>query len=160
MSSMRFTIVDGTGAISFAGPPHGLKAIAAVCSAGATDHRSLLDGLAGYDARLANHVLDGLAVFDEHVSQTNPASIAEWMSDPERPRLQPFRVVDDATRQASLEPRRLGVVIFNLKDRRIIQIQNSYAELQRSDRGRIRVDGQPTRQYYRYSLPDEWQILP
>lgn len=160
MSSMRFTIVDAAGTISFAGPPHGLKALAAVCSAGAADHRALLEGLAGYDARLATQVLDGLAVFDEHVSSANPASIAAWMSDPERPRAQPFRVLDDTTRQASLEPRRLGVVIFNLLARRIIQIQNSYAELLRSDRGRIRVDGQPTRQYYHYSLPEEWQILP
>jgi len=160
VSTMRFTIVDASGAISFSGPPHGLKALAAVCSAGATDHRALLEGLAGYDARLATHVLDGLAVFDEHVSETNPESIEAWMSDPERPRAQPFRVLDDATRKASLEPRRLGVVIFNLHARRIIQVQNSYAELLRSDRGRIRVDGQPTRQYYHYSLPEEWQILP
>jgi hypothetical protein len=59
-----------------------------------------------------------------------------------------------------LEPRRLGVIIFNLKARRIVQVQNSYSELLRSDRGRVRVDGRPTRQIYRYSLPEEWAILP
>jgi hypothetical protein len=157
---MRFTIVDGDGTISFHGPPHGLKALAAGCSAGAGDHRALLESLGTYDARLATFVLDGLAVFDEHVTDGCSDSVHGWFERFSDAKARPLRVVDDATRRLSLEPGRLGVVVFNLAARRIVQIQNSYAELQRTDRGRVRVDGKPTRQYYRYSLPNGWQILP
>jgi hypothetical protein len=157
---MRFTIVDHHGTISFPGPPHGLKALAAGCSAGADDHLSLIDSLARYDADLAAYVLDGLAVFDEHVAATNPDSVRRWFDRSRDTRERPLRVVDEVTRRVSLEPRRLGVVIFNLAARRIVQIQNSYAELLRADRGRVRVDGRPTRRIYRYSLPNDWLILP
>jgi hypothetical protein len=157
---MRFTIVDDHGTISFPGPPHGLKALAAGCSAGADDHRALLESLAGYDADLAAFVLDGLAVFDEHVAATSPDSVRRWLDETPDSRERPLRVIDDATRRVSLEPRRLGVVIFNLSARRIVQVQNSYAELLRADRGRVRVDGRPTSRIYRYSLPSDWLILP
>jgi hypothetical protein len=157
---MRFTIVDGQGAVSFPGPPHGLKALAAGCSAGADDHLTLLDSLSSYDADLAAFVLDGLAVFDEHVAETNPDSVRRWFDETPDSLERPLRVVDEATRRISLEPRRLGVVIFNLSARRIVQVQNSYAELLRADRGRVRVDGRPTSRIYRYSLPSDWLILP
>src|SRR5262245_18072021 len=77
---MRFTIVDHLGTISFPGPPHALKALAASCSAGAGDHRALLDSLAHYDADLSAFVLNGLAVFDEHVAAANPDSIRAWLA--------------------------------------------------------------------------------
>jgi hypothetical protein len=157
---MRFTVVDRGGTISFPGPPHGLKAIAAACSAGASDHRGLLETLAQYDARLAAFVLNGLAVFDEHVARGNPDSIRAWLDHGGSASESPLRVVDDATRRVSLEPRRLGIVIYNLAARRIVQIQNSYAELLRADRGRVRVDGEPTNRIFRYSLPKDWLILP
>jgi hypothetical protein len=157
---MRFTVVDHQGTISFPGPPHGLKALAAGCSDGAEDHRVLLDSLANYDADLAAFVLSGLAVFDEHVAAANPDSVRNWLEGTDDTRSRPLRVVDEATRRLSLEPRRLGIVIFNLAARRIVQIQNSYAELLRADRGRVRVDGRPTSRIFRYSLPNEWLILP
>ena len=157
---MRYTIVDRQGTISFPGPPHGLKALAAVCSAGAEDHRFLLESLAEYDADLAAFVLSGLAVFDEHVAACNPDSVRLWLDQSDESLSRPLRVVDEATRRLSLEPRRLGVVIFNLAARRIVQIQNSYSELLRADRGRVRVGGRPTRRIYRYSLPNDWLILP
>jgi hypothetical protein len=157
---MRFTIVDSAGTISFAGPPHGLKALAAGCSKGATDYRALLESLAIYDAQLASSVLDGLAVFDEHVVADNPRSVEEWLSNHDQAARKPLRVVDFATRQLSLEPCRLGVVLFNLNAQRIVQLQNSYAELQRNDRGRLRIDGKPVNRYYTYRLPGEWEILP
>ncbi len=157
---MRFTIVDHQGTISFPGPPHGLKALAAGCSVGAEDHLVLLEALTTYDADLAAFVLNGLAVFDEHVAATNPDSVRHWLQGLDESQSRPMRVVDEATRRVSLEPRRLGVVIFNLAARRIVQIQNSYSELLRADRGRIRIDGRPTRRIFRYSLPNEWLILP
>jgi hypothetical protein len=57
-------------------------------------------------------------------------------------------------------PGDLGLVLFNIPSKRIVQIENHYANLERSDRGRIRRNGQPTRALYRYALPDEWQIVP
>jgi hypothetical protein len=157
---MRFTVVDLVGTISFPGPPHGLKAIAAACSNGVTDHRGLLELLTQFDANLASFVLDGLAIFDEHVAKGNPESIRAWLEDGSRAGDRPLRVFDEATRRVSLEPRRLGIVIYNLAARRIVQVQNSYAELQRADRGRVRVDGKPTERFFRYSLPQDWLILP
>jgi gamma-glutamyl:cysteine ligase YbdK (ATP-grasp superfamily) len=157
---MRFTIVDCAGTISFPGPPHALKALAASCSAGADNHRALLESLASYDADLSASVLNGLAVFDEHVIAANTDSVRNWFTRSADEDERPLRVVDEATRRISLEPRRLGVVIFNLAARRIVQVQNSYAELLRADRGRVRVDGRPTARLYRYSLPNEWLILP
>ncbi len=71
-----------------------------------------------------------------------------------------LRVLDDRTRQESLEPVRIGLVIFNLPARRIIQVQNTYGILKRSDRGRYFEDGQPTERLYFYRLPDSWSLLP
>jgi hypothetical protein len=59
-----------------------------------------------------------------------------------------------------MQPARLGLVVMNLRDRRIIQIQNSYAELDRKGRGRIRANGRPTRTLYHYELPESWRIVP
>jgi hypothetical protein len=157
---MRFTIVDRAGTVTFAGPPHALKALAAGCSAGADNHRSLIQALASYDADLSASVLNGLAIFDEHVLAASPDSVRAWLGEFAERRDRPLRVVDETTRRISLEPRRLGVVIFNLAARRIVQVQNSYAELLRADRGRVRVDGRPTARIYRYALPEDWSILP
>ena len=72
----------------------------------------------------------------------------------------PFRVVDDATREASLQPVKAGAVLFNLVRKRIVQIQNSYREITRTGRGRV-FDGQHlTRQVFSYRLPSEWQLVP
>ncbi len=71
-----------------------------------------------------------------------------------------LRVIDLATRQESLEPIRIGLVIFNLLAKRIVQVQNSYGVLRRSDRGRYFEDGQPTERLYFYRLPVDWNLLP
>jgi hypothetical protein len=71
-----------------------------------------------------------------------------------------LRVVDEATRRESLEPVKIGLVLFNLPAKRIIQIQNNYAVLKRSDRGRYFENGQPTDRLYFYRLPSEWSLLP
>lgn len=157
---MRFTIIDASGAVSFAGPPHGLKALTAGCADGATDHADLIGLLAKYDAKLAESVLNGLAIFDEHVVAGNTQSVEDWLRDRAAALERPLRVVDEATRQLSLEPRRLGVVLFNLVAHRIVQLQNNYAELLRHDRGRVRIDGKPVNRYYSYRLPRTWEILP
>src|SRR5206468_10691387 len=117
-----------------------------------------------YDTELKDYVLNGLAMFDEHNARGNYAHIHGAISHADEQRahhqIPAFRVVDEATRNASLQPVKAGLVLFNLKARRIIQVHNTYDEVKRRDRGRIHEGGQPTRRLFHYELPKEWQILP
>ncbi|MGH2533991.1 MAG: hypothetical protein ACRDJW_17030 [Thermomicrobiales bacterium] len=153
-------MVDDGGAVSFVGPCHALKALAAACSRGAADHRGLLGLLGEYDGRLSERLIAGLRVFDEHNTSKDRRAVHHWLAETEPIEAPPFRVVDDVTRRASLQPVRYGLVVFNLNARRIVQVQNSYDNLKRADRGRVRVAGQPTRRLYRYHLSEEWSIVP
>jgi hypothetical protein len=157
---MRFTVVDNAGTVSFVGPCHALKALAAACSRGAADHRGLLGMLGDYDGGLSKEVVTGLMVFDEHNTAKDPRAVHQWLADAEPAHVPPFRVVDELTRRTSLLPVRYGLVVFNLQARRIVQVQNSYDNLKRADRGRVRVEGRPTRQFYSYQLSEEWSIVP
>ena len=68
--------------------------------------------------------------------------------------------LDAATRELSLKPVRAGIVLFNLRDKRIVQLQNTYAEIQRKGRIRVpRTSGGPAR-VYRYELPPDWSLVP
>ncbi|MGH2561777.1 MAG: hypothetical protein ACRDJH_22145 [Thermomicrobiales bacterium] len=157
---MRFTVVDDGGAVSFVGPCHALKALAAACSRGPADHRGLLGLLGEYDRRLSRRLIAGLMVFDEHNTSKDRRAVHHWLEDTEPAEAPPFRVVDEVTRRASLQPVRYGLVVFNLNARRIVQVQNSYDNLKRADRGRVRVAGKPTRRLYQYHLTEEWSIVP
>jgi hypothetical protein len=156
---MRFTIVDDRSTTSFLAPPHVLKAITACCARGVSTVREVLSMLAEYDAILANEIRDQLSVFREH----NTSSDTSWIQarfDQALDEAGPFDVLDERTRRVSLEPTRLGLVVFNLPARRIVQVQNTYANLQRSDRGRVRRNGKPTQTFYSYTLPADWSIVP
>jgi hypothetical protein len=157
---MRFTVVDENGTVSFVGPCHALKALAAACSRGAVDHRGLISMLGEYDSKLGEEVVAGLHVFDEHNTKSDSRAIHSVLDQVKPAACPPFRVIDERTRNLSLEPVRYGLVVFNLTARRIVQVQNSYANLERADRGRIRVEGKPVRRLYQYSLPEEWSIVP
>jgi hypothetical protein len=78
---------------------------------------------------LREYVTCGLAVFDEHNAEGNFAAIHEAIRHFSSDEWPVFRVVDESTREASLRPTRTGVIVFNLPERRIVQIQNSYAEI-------------------------------
>src|SRR4051812_48275622 len=156
---MRFTIVDDRSTTSFLAPPHILKAITACCARGASSIRDVLSMLAEYDAILATQIKDHLAVFREHNTNSDTGWIRARLDQaPEE--AGPFDVLDERTRRVSLEPTRLGLVVFNLPARRIVQVQNTYANLQRSDRGRVRRNGKPTQTFYSYTLPSDWSIVP
>jgi|GEM_PF-183653 len=71
-----------------------------------------------------------------------------------------FRVIDETTRNESLQPVKVGLIIFNLRAKRIVQVQNSYGVLHRSDRGRYFENGQPTDRLYFYRLPVDWSLVP
>ncbi len=157
---MRFTLIDSSGTISFTGPGHFLKALVAGCSAEPASTGLLLESVRQLDPKFVDAVRIDLARFDEHVVKDDPASIDEWLEREGEERPQVFRVFNQQLRNMSLEPERLGVVLFNLPEQRIIQIQNAYGEVLRQDRGRIRQDGVPVRRYYEYTLPDRWQLLP
>lgn len=164
MFVMRFTVIDATGTVSFVAPCNALKALVAACSEAPDDLHSLLLASSNYDTELQGFVLNGLAIFDEHNARGQFEHIhraidyaGEQKSEQNIPA---FRVVDETTREASLSPVKAGLVLFNLKERRIIQIQNTYAEVRRQDRGRIHEGGEPTDRLYHYSLPTDWRILP
>jgi hypothetical protein len=159
ITMIRITIIDIRRTTTFMAPPHALKAVTAACARGAGSATEILSELSLFDPDLARELRDQLDVFLEH----NVADNTRWIADriaasanyPE-----PVVVLDDATRSLSLMPGDLGLVLFNIPSKRIVQIENHYANLERSDRGRIRRNGQPTRALYRYALPDEWQIVP
>ncbi|MCL5958728.1 MAG: hypothetical protein M1358_05310 [Chloroflexi bacterium] len=160
MNVMRLTVVDSRGNISFIAPCHSLKALVAGCSAQPKTLDDLLVAAEPYDARLRAYVLGGLAVFHEHNIDGHYDNIHAALVTAQPNSTPVFRVVDDITRQASLQPVKAGLVVFNLNEKRIIQVQNTYAEIKRVDRGRVRDEGLPTKQIYRYKLPSDWAIVP
>ncbi|MGB3329761.1 MAG: hypothetical protein WBA46_12450, partial [Thermomicrobiales bacterium] len=155
----RFNVIDQRGVSSFVGPAHALKVIAAACSQGAESLQSVLKVADEYDAEWARDVRLGLHRFDEHNIDSLSAGFARVGERDSEEAFHPFRVLDATTRQRSMQPASLGLVVFNLKERRIIQIQNRYSELMRNDRGRVRRNGLPTRQLFSYSLSDAWSIV-
>ncbi len=156
----RFNVVDPRGVASFVGPAHALKIMAAACARGAKSVQTLLDIATDYDADWAASVKSGLRVFDEHNVMNLSEAYRNVGSEDGDLMLHPFRVLDAETSQRSMVPTRLGLVVINLNEQRIIQIHNRYAELMRVDRGRIRRDGKPTSHLYAYELPETWNILP
>lgn len=157
---MRFTVVDATGAISFVGDNRMLDALVAACGKDPIGYRQLLDTVDLYDKRVCEYVLSGLAVFDEHNTGENLGQIHAVLRETRPARTPPFRVLDDLTREASLQPVRSGLVIFNLHDRRIVQVQNSYREVARSGAVQVHDGRRWTRLARRYEVPATWQIVP
>lgn len=157
---MRFTVIDHEGTMSFTGPGHGLKLLVAGCSHGPESAGALLQSIRAYDEAFVDRVKFELARFDEHVVRDDQRSIEAWLSSEVAPVFPAFRVFNQRLRNMSLWPEKLGVVLFNLPEQRIVQIQNAYGELLRRDRGRFRQGGTPVNRFYHYSLPDSWQLLP
>jgi len=160
ISMFRFNVIDESGSVSFVGPGHGLKVIAAACSHGPQCVHELLSYARRYDAHWAATVMGGLSVFDEHNVEGVADSYEIEIASKDDPLHRPFRVIDGLTRRRSMVPANLGLVVINLKEKRIIQIHNSYADLSRRGRGRIRKEGRPTRSLFHYELPDVWRIVP
>lgn len=157
--SIRCTVIDPTGTVTFVGPGHLAKALTAACAKGPSDSRALLQLAEPYDPTLIQDLAAGLAIFDEHNLSDDHTWIDERLGDHSEYPL-PVRVVNGATRELSLAPFDAGLIVFNLNARRIVQVQNSYAEILRRDRGRFREAGEPTNRIFHYSLPETWTILP
>ena len=129
MNLMRFTIVDGSGVVSFVFDASAMNSLLKACAEANHTLTSFLDALARHAPKIREHVDCGLAVFDEHNSPSNAASIHDAIQHFPSEEWPVFRVVDEVTREASLRPTRTGVIVFNLAERRIVQIQNNYAEI-------------------------------
>ncbi|MBI2952872.1 MAG: hypothetical protein HYY30_01045 [Chloroflexi bacterium] len=157
---MRYTIVETTGAVSFIADCHALSALVAACAEGADSLEDLLDYAERYDKRLKQYVTSGLAVFDEHNANGNYTAIHQAIEFCLPHEVPVFRIVDDKTRQASLQSVKAGAIIFNLHDRRIVQIQNTYSEIQRKGKVRIHDGNRLTSKVYPYELPAEWSVVP
>ena len=114
-----------------------LEALVAACAAAPRTLGDLLEATSPFAPELKDRVLSGLAVFDEHNAPGNLARIHAAFEYCRPEEVPVFRILDSATREISLKPVRAGVVLFNLRDKRIVQLQNTYAEIQR--KGRIRV---------------------
>jgi hypothetical protein len=161
MGLMRFTIVDERSTVSFIGPDRALHALVAACASGANTLAEVLERSAPFmKEQLRERVLSGLAVFDEHNSLENPRWIHaafEYCKPEETP---VFRVLDDRTRDVSLSPVWAGAVVFNLKSKRIVQIQNTYSDIRRKGRLRVLEGATPGNRIHRYELGTEWTVVP
>jgi hypothetical protein len=160
MGLMRFTVVDEQSTMSFIGPDRALHALVAACAAGADSIEELLDRAAPFVRDLRERVLSGLAVFDEHNSRGNTRWIHAAFDYCRREEVPVFRVLDDRTREISLSPVWAGAVVFNLKARRIVQIQNTYSDIKRKGRLRVLEGASPSNRIQRYELGPEWTVVP
>ena len=160
MGLMRFTVVDTRSTVSFIGPDRALHALVAACAGGADSVEDLLDRVAPFVGELRERVLSGLAVFDEHNSRGNTRWIHAAFDYCRREEVPVFRVLDDRTREISLSPVWAGAVVFNLKARRIVQIQNTYSDIKRKGRLRVLEGATAGNRIQRYELGPEWTVVP
>lgn len=160
MNLMRYTIVDNEGAVSFVDHCDVLNALVAACAQNPQTLVQVLEVAEGYYRSLKEYVLCGLAVFDEHNVHGHYETVHSALSHLRPEETPVFRVVDEITREASLQPVKAGIIIFNLPSKRIVQVMNSYADIQREGRGRVHDGSQPTGRVFRYRLPQDWALVP
>jgi len=157
---LRCTIIDARGGVSFVADADVLPALARACADNPRTLEQLLDGTTAYYGGLREQVLNGLAMFDERNLAGHYESIHQALDLCASYELPVFRVVDERTREASLSPVKAGAVVFNLRAKRIIQIQNTYQEITRRGAGRIFDGTRLTNRIFRYQLPGEWALVP
>ena len=129
MNVMRFTIVGSDRSISFVYDGHALDALIRACADSPASLSDFLAAMARRDPAVLEYITSGLAVFDEHNGEGTYEPIHEAILHFPSDEWPVFRVVDDVTKEGSLRSTRTGVIVFNLGERRIVQIQNSYAEI-------------------------------
>ncbi|MGH2447265.1 MAG: hypothetical protein ACRDFS_01475, partial [Chloroflexota bacterium] len=112
------------------------------------------------DRRLRDHILAGLAVFDEHNVEDNYDHIHGCLASDRDDDDPVFRVVDDVTRQRSLRPTKTGLIIFNLKDQRIVQMLNHFYAVERAGEVHLHNGERYSKRTVTYQLPETWSIVP
>ncbi len=157
---IRLTVVDERGTVSFIAHWAAAGSLTAACSHDPQSLDELLHASGRYDRGLRELVLRGLAIFDEHNLPDDMRAIHEQLRTLP-PRKSPvFRVLDDVTRNASLTPVRAGVVIFNLRAKRIVQIENTYDPLTRAGEVNYHNGQFLSKRLFSYELPTTWSIVP
>jgi len=129
LDAIRYTFVEPTGTVSFVADCRYLAPVVSACVENSTTLDRVLDVVARRDRRLRDEVRRGLHIFDEHNTRDDHTAIDDAVARLPSRELPVFRVVSDATREASLRPAHAGVIIFNLLDRRIVQLQNAYVDI-------------------------------
>jgi len=157
---MRFTIVDPRGTISFVGDGFLMLPLVAACASNPRSLGEMLARVDQIDRRLRDRILNGLAVFDEHNVEGNYEAIRRSLAEQNGHQEPVFRVVDDVTRQRSLEPTHTGLIIFNLKDHRIVQVLNHFYAVERSGEVHLHNGERYSRRTISYQLPETWSIVP
>src|SRR5687767_6767840 len=104
MNVMRFTVVDQRGSASFVASCKALGPLVAACAEAPSSLEELLSAAERLGASLGDFVSSGLAIFDEHNAYGNHESIHAAIQHFPGHQLPVFRVVDEITRQASLQP--------------------------------------------------------
>ncbi|HEX2986927.1 MAG TPA: hypothetical protein VHS06_01995 [Chloroflexota bacterium] len=160
MNIMRYTVIDDRGTVSFVADCDALLPMVAGCARDPKSVEELLAIVDEYDSGIEEKVTCSLAIFDEMNTADNHESIHKALDFCRPHELPAFRVLDDRTREASLTPVHAGVVVFNLPARRIVQIQNSYEEIQRRARRKAAKPATPERGVVKYELPDYWSLVP
>ena len=160
MNLIRCTIVDRRGAVSLVAHADALPSLVAACTANPSGLDEFLALSEPYYRGLREYVEAGLAVFDEMNVRGRYGAIHETLRRTAPERQPVFRVVEGATREASLRPVNAGAVIFNLKAKRIVQIMNCYREIRRIGQARIFDGAGYTDAVFSYHLPGEWALVP
>ncbi len=157
---MRYTVVDGRGTVSFVAHTSAAIALTAACSRNPTTLAELLAASRQYDRSLSDLVTSGLAVFDEHNLPGELDTIHHQLASLPAADTPVFRVLDEVTREASLQPVRAGVILYNLLRKRIVQIENTYEQLERAGEVNYHNGRFLSRRVFEYKLPPEWSIVP
>lgn len=160
MNLLRLTFIDASGGISFIAHGEALPALLKSCATDPPSTADLIERAERYYHGLRERVENGLAMFDERNTQDHHETIHAALAQA-RPDESPlFRIVDEVTREASLQPVKAGAVIFNLMDHRIITLQNGYQEITRTGRGEVFDGERMTGARFTYRLPQSWALVP
>ena len=160
LDDIRLTVVDSAGTVSFVAHASAAVALAAACANDPTTLRELLDASTQYDRGLRDHVLNGLAIFDEHNLPDDLSAIHRQIETLAPRQLPAFRVLDPITREESLRPVRTGCVLYNLPARRIVQIENTYEPLASSGEVNYHNGKFLSIRLVPYVLSADWTIVP
>jgi hypothetical protein len=153
-------VIDKMGGVSFLTHGDALPALVKACASNPATVTSFLDAAEPFYHDIRDYVEAGIAMFDEHNTRGRYESIHKALTTLPRHRQPTFRIVDSLTQEASLRPVKAGLVIFNLKARRIVQVMNSYREIRRTGRGQV-FDGRSlTDDTFNYRLPSDWALVP
>lgn len=160
MDVMRFTVVDERGTVSFVAHTSAALALTAACAENPETLHDMLAAATTYDRGLRALVLNGLAVFDEHNVPGATQRIHEQLATLPKREMPVFRVLDALTREVSLQPVRAGVILFNLRAKRIVQIANTDEMLTRTGTVNYHNGRFLSRREFTYELPPDWSIVP